>query len=95
MQFLKKILRKRNKPLQQLHRRLKEGRFPKIKERVKNATLKNEIQRELPFNCGNAHRRLLLPTVEFSIDSPNNCCIIENDVYVIISGIGEKMVHLL
>ena len=90
MQFIKKILKKRNKPLQQLHRRLKEGCCPKRKEKVQNPTLKNELKRELPFNCGNAHRRLLLPNVEFSINSPDNCCILENDVYVVISGIGQK-----
>ena len=87
MQFLKNILRKRNQPLQQLHRRLKEGRRPKKQPTVKTATLKNPLKTPLPLKCQQAHRRLVLPTVEFSIDFPNNCCILRNNVYVIISGI--------
>lgn len=89
MQFLKSLLRKRSQPLQQLHRRLKDGRRPKKVVRVKTATLKTPIKIRLPLRVQEAHRKLVLPTVEFGIDSPNNCCILKNNTYVIISGIGK------
>lgn len=91
MQFLKKIIRKHDKPLQQLYRRISEGICPSKKQSVvhNNPKLLVRSRNGLPFNCTDSHKKLLYKSFEFTLDSPNNCCILKDKKVVVINYIGK------
>ena len=92
MKFFKKILRKNEKPLQQIHRRLSENRHPSSKREKPNhqwPILSSRLAEPLPMNCINGHKKLKFENFELSTTQPNNCCIV-NDEIVVIEYIGER-----
>jgi hypothetical protein len=93
MKFMKKLLRKNEKPLQQIHRRLSEHHKPsnkRSKNQNQNLTLKMKLKNSLPFQCKNSHKKLLLKNFELTNQQPDNCCILENGTIVVIEHIGKK-----
>lgn len=94
MQFLKKVIKKHEKPLQQLHRRLTEGHYPQKKFRLPEGvkmSLQECMKRESPYQCQQEYRKIVFHDFELSTKPPNNCCIVEGNTIVLIDAIGTKM----
>ena len=94
MQFLKKLLRKFDKPLQQIHRRLVEKIRVRSSKREKVNTpypkLISATHDVLPLECYNSHRKLQFENFELNTKRPNNCCILQDGSIVIINHIGKR-----
>ena len=93
MKFLKKILRKNEKPLQQIHCRLVEGLHPKSKRDKPTKSwpvLKSRMHITLPFNCRNSHQKLEFENFTLTVRQPNNCCTLQNKRILLIEYIGTK-----
>lgn len=93
MGFLKKLLKKREKPLQQLHRRIAKGHYPKKKFRLPegiNMELRSCMKRESTYRCEKEYRKIVFQDFELSTKPPDNCCIVEDGIIVLIDGIGTK-----
>lgn len=91
MQFKKKMLRKHANPLQQIHRRLTENIHPCTKKRGKNEKyplLLEPINKKLPFNCLQSHRKLQFENFELSNSRHDNCCILDDGSIIVIQDIG-------
>lgn len=95
MQFIKKLIHKREKPLQQLHRRLVEGHHPVKKQRhapggqfpylkYPSSTI------AIPDGCADPHKSLIFRNFELTIEEPNNCCILKNKTIIYITGFFMK-----
>lgn len=92
MQFLKKLIRKKNQPLQQLHNRLHEIEYCTQKKKTTfepHALLSNGLE--------DGYRDLKYGQIKYSVEPPNNYCLIggnvfkifcifENDLDIYISG---------
>lgn len=92
MKFKKKMIRKNEKPLQQIHRRLVEQRHPSNKRKItlqSYPTLMSRKMISLPFRCSNCHSRLKFQQFELSDSSPDNCCILRDGSIVCIDYIGQ------
>lgn len=89
MQFLKKILRKCAKSLQQIHRHLKEKLHPteKRKQNVQYPLFLQLTNETLPFGCTNSHRKF--QNFELSCSKHENCCILNDKAVVLIKYIGK------
>ena len=82
MKFIKKLIRKNEKPLQQIHRRLVEEHHPSNKRQSRSGkfpVLLSKIYVALPFQCKDSHRRLKFKHFEILNRSPENCCIMNNN----------------
>ena len=93
MKFIKKLLRKNEKPLQQIHRRLAEQHYPSNKRQNKLQNfplLLSRINTTLPFNCSHSHRRLKFQYFEITNRAPDNCCILEDNIIIIVDYIGKQ-----
>lgn len=93
MQFLKKIIRKPEKPLPQIHRRLAEKMKPSVSKSTclkKWPVLKSRDSTQLPEGCIESHRKLLFPNFELTTKRPNNCCILKDSSIIFIRYIGKK-----
>lgn len=95
MQFVKKLLRKHEKPLQQIHRRLAEGHFSEKKHR--NAPggtfpyLKSPLRRiKLADGCTDPHKSLIFKNFELTSKEPNNCCILKNNSVIYVTALGRR-----
>ena len=93
MSFVKKLLRKNEKPLQQIHRRLAEKHYPSNKRKAKYENypvLTTKLNTELPLQCHSAYKRLQFLNFELTIHAPDNCCILSDKKIVLIEHIGKK-----
>ena len=93
MTFIKKLIRKNEKPLQQIHRRLVEKHYPSNKRQNRLCNfplLLSKIYITLPLQCKNSHRRLKFKNFEICSRSPDNCCIMNNNDIVVVDFIGTK-----
>lgn len=94
LQFLKKLVRKHEKPLQQIHRRISEGHFPKKKFRLPEGCtieMRKEIKRAgVSYGCEKVYEKLVYQDFELTSKPPNNCCFLEDKNIVMIQAIGEK-----
>lgn len=93
MQFIKKIIKKHEKPLQQLHRRTAEGRYPKKKFRLAQGVkmeLRTCIRCESIYRCEKEYRKIVFQNFELTTKPPDNCCILKSGSVVLIDGIGTK-----
>jgi len=93
--ILKKLLRKFDKPLQQICNRLDEqSLFPTENQQFYDQQypqLQKKINRNLPLSCCNAHKQIKFSSFILTTKKYNNCCYIkENNVtsIVYISNIG-------
>ena len=92
-QFIKRLLKKFENPLQQIHRRLVEKRRSSSKREKPHDNwpkLLMKLYCGIPLNCNNPHKKLKFETYELSIKRPDNCCILKNGDVVIISHIGKR-----
>ena len=95
MQFLKKIIKKHEKPLQQLHRRISEGYYPTKKTRLSSKDhafeFKDKILSEkCSYKLDISFKQLIFSDYELSTSMPNNCCILKDGKIILISGLGIK-----
>ena len=96
LHFIKKLIKKHEKPLQQLHRRIAEGHHASKKMRLspknnENFEFKDEIpQRKCPYQLHKAYKKICFSEYELSINVPDNCCILKNNEVIKISAIGIK-----
>lgn len=97
LQFIKKLIRKYELPLQQLHRRISEGHtLQKKTKRLKNGKyeLRNQIKRGTPpYNCDEVYRKVVFEDFELSLKTPDNCCLIKTNskpLILLIEAIGTK-----
>lgn len=95
MQFIKKVIKKPEKPLQQLHRRISEGYRPKKKIKVLPMYSQYELKDEIPqkkrlYNLSKAFKKICFSNYELSTNVPDNCCILKNKNIIQISAIGVK-----
>lgn len=95
MKFILKLLRKFEKPLQQLHRRVSENLQVKSKncKSIDAPILHYKIDSLLPFDCINSHKQLQFENFTLTINRPDNCCLIndENSITIfLIDYIGQK-----
>ena len=93
MKFIKKLLRKNEKTLQQIHRRLAEKLHLSNKRNAKRKAypvLLKKINRVLPFNCNNCHKILQFRDFELRDCLPDNCCILNDGHVFQIESIGKR-----
>ncbi|KAL7296888.1 hypothetical protein TKK_0010278 [Trichogramma kaykai] len=94
MKFLKKLLRKNEKPLQQIDRRLNEHNYPSNKRKKgKNELypqLLQKINRSMPLECSQQYKKLKFANYELSNQTPDNCCFLKNGSCFVIDFIGKK-----
>ncbi|KAL7299388.1 hypothetical protein TKK_0007955 [Trichogramma kaykai] len=92
MKFMKNLLRKHEKSLQQIHRRLEENRQPSCKRNNKGSQNPKLIQRsyqQLPYRCTDAHKKLKFTNFELSTVPPDNCCVMNDGIIVTVEHIGK------
>lgn len=90
LQFVKKLLRKGDKPLQQVVKRISEAsKSPSVTSECKVKQL--EFQGN-PFNfqCDRFFKRFVSEHGTLESISPNNCVILENKKIVFVEAIGER-----
>lgn len=100
MQFIKKLIRKHEKPLQQLHRRLTEGHNPVKKQRYapggKFPYLKYPLKgADVPPGCEDPHKSLIFENFELTNKEPNNCCILKDNSILYISGFAKRNENII
>lgn len=89
-QSIKRMLRKADKPLQQLYRRISENSnkaFQYDCNKCNTPILKKKCSKVLPINCTNAFRMIQLGDFMLTNKKPNNCCYLKDKTIVIIEHI--------
>ncbi|XP_039308985.1 uncharacterized protein LOC120356847 isoform X2 [Solenopsis invicta] len=89
MQTIKKMLRKAEKPLQQLYNRISEINTElKITDNESiYPILKKEFREILPANCKRAHRVIQFKDFILTAKKPDNCCYLKDNTIVVIKHI--------
>lgn len=90
MQSIKKMLRKADKPLQQLYRRIVENSSVSYENdhiRCSTSVLKMKCSKVLPMNCTNAYRAIQFDYFTLTDKKPNNCCYLKDKTIVVIEHI--------
>jgi len=89
MQTIKKMLRKAEKPLQQLYNRISEINTELIT--VDNEStypiFKKKFLEILPANCSRAHRTIQFKNFILTTKKPDNCCYLKDNTIVVIKHI--------
>ena len=79
--------------MQQIHRRLAEGRRPASKRNKPILcwpVLRSRINLALPLNCKNSHGKLVFENFTLTTRQPNNCCMLDDKTIIQIHHIGTK-----
>lgn len=81
MQTIKKFLRKKGRPLQQIHRRLTEQKYyyKKNNVEIEYPIMVTPINKVVPPGCHKPHRTLKFSQFEIRDTRPNNCCLIKGN----------------
>ncbi|XP_025154467.1 uncharacterized protein LOC112588511 [Harpegnathos saltator] len=90
MQSIKKMLRKADKPLQQLYKRISENYNEVIHNDCNKYSipiLKKKCLKVLPMNCTNAYRMIQFSDFILTDKKPNNCCYLKDKTIVAIEHI--------
>lgn len=89
MQTIKKMLRKAEKPLEQLYNRISEvtDHSRIICNRPASPVLMKKCSQVLPVNCSNAHQIIQFGDFTLSTKKPNNCCYMKDNTIVVIEHI--------
>lgn len=89
MQLIKKLLRKTDKPLQQLYKRISENSNKAFQDcnKYSTPTLKKKCSKVPPMNCTNAYRTIQFNNFMLTNKKPNNCCYLKDKTIVVIEHI--------
>jgi len=96
IQKLKKIIRKSQFPLQQIHRRIffveyKENVDPPRKNNVHFSYVTNRLpEQELQFSCTRLHFKILFSNFTLNLHNSDNCGFLEDGSIIVMQHFGYK-----